>query len=392
MTGSVIPGTVNSYLASGGSALTSLTASVDPRFRLPTFHRITLSADYTFFGVNFHADYLFNKAIESVAYTDLRSIKNGILPDGRPRYTFRPTLGATGPGGIGPQTADNNGDTQITNTSQGRSHIGVVSFDKTFDFGLSLSGAYTYQDVKDVSNAASSIAGGLYAGQLFKDPNNPAYGISADQTKWSFRYGIGYDHAWFRDYRTVVQLFGETRAGRPYSFTMNDSLGSNRAAVFGTLASNFLLYVPTGLNDPVVSYDTPATQTSLDGLISSTALKKYRGQIADKNIGRSRANTQLDLHLEQEIPTFIGRSRVALFADILNFPNLLNKNWGGLYQVGSQTAQVVQVTCLTAAGVANTDSTQQCATYRYSKYADPTQIVNFSQSLYLIRIGARFKF
>jgi len=391
VTGTSIPGVVNSYLSSGGASLTSLTASVDPRFRLPTFHRITLSADYTFRGINFHADYLFNKTIESIAYTDLRSIQNGVLPDGRPRYTFRPTPGATGNLGIGPQLSDNNGDTQITNTPQGRSHIAVVSFDKTFDFGLSLSGAYTYQDVKDVSNAASSIAGGLYAGQLFNDPNNPAYGTSADQTKWSFRYGIGYDHAFFRDYRTVLQLFGETRAGRPYSFTMGDSSGNSRAAVFGTLASNFLLYVPTGPSDPIVSYDTPATQSSLDNLTNTSVLKNYRGRIADKNIARSRANTQLDLHLEQEIPTFVGRSRVALFGDILNFPNLLNKNWGGLYQVGGQTAQVVQVTCVSAAGVAKTQ-TDPCATYRYSSYSDPTQTVNFSQSLYLIRIGARFKF
>ncbi len=391
VTGKSIPGAVNNFLTGAGSAATQLTASVDPRFRLPTFHRITLSADYRFFGINFGADYVFNKTIESVTFTDLRSIPIGVLPDGRPRYNFRPTPGVIG------QTADTNTDIQITNTPQGRSHIGVVRFDKAFDFGLSLAGSYTYQSVKDVTNATSSVAGSLYNAQAVSDPNNAAYGRSSDETKWSFKYSLGFDHAFFRDYRTVLQLFGETRAGRPYSFTMQDSTGgsSSRAAVFGTLGNNdhYLLYVPTGINDPKVSYDSPITQNALDGLINSTQLKNFRGRVADKNIARSRANTQLDIHLEQELPTFVGRSRFAVFADIQNLPNLLNKNWGGLYQVGfPQTAAVVQVACVSAAGVVAKAPTDQCSQYRYSSFSAPAETVNTPVSLYLIRIGARFKF
>ena len=403
VTGTAIPGAVNNYLTTNTASLvTAGTASVDPRFHLPTYHRITLSVDKKFFGINFGADYLYNKTIESVAFTDLRSIPIGVLPDGRPRYNFRPTPGATSAAG-GPQVVDTNQDIQITNTPLGRSHIGVVRFDKDFDWGLSLSGSYTYQDVKDVSNATSSVASSLYNAQAVIDPNNAAYGTSSDQTKWAFKYSVGYDHAFFRDYRTVIQLFGETRAGRPYSFTMQDNT-PGRSAVFGTLGNSdhYLLYVPTGINDPKVSYDSTATQTALDTLINTTKLAKYRGTISAKNIARSRANTQLDLHLEQEVPTFVGPSRIALFADIQNLPNLLNKNWGGLTQVGfPQTAAVVQVACLATAtptgtpvapGVANTNPTQTCAQYRYSAYNGPAEQVNFAQSLYLIRIGVRFKF
>lgn len=415
VTGTSIPASVNTFLTGAGSALTQLTASVDPRFRLPTFHRLTLSADYKVFGINFGADYVYNKTIESVTFTDLRSVQNGVLPDGRPRYTFRPTPGA------GVQTGDTNSDIQITNTPFGHSHIADVRFDKAFDFGLSVGGSYTFESVKDVSNATSSVASSLYNAQAALDPNNASYGTSSDETKWSFKYSVGYDHAFFRDYRTVIQLFGETRAGRPYSFTMADAtIGSTsqRSTVFGTLGNtdHYLLYVPTGPNDPKVSYDSAATQNALDGLINSTGLKKFRGAIAAKNIARTQANTQLDIHLEQELPTFVGRSRFAVFADIQNLPNLLNKNWGGLYQVGfPYTAAVVQVACLSApvatgtpvanipasgipnAGAAspqviNTNSTQTCAQYRYSTFANPAVTVNTAVSTYLIRIGARFKF
>ncbi|MGG8896380.1 hypothetical protein, partial [Escherichia coli] len=72
-------------------------------------------------------------------------------------------------------------------------------------------------------------------------------------------------------------------------------------------------------------------------------------------IARARANTRIDLHLEQEIPAYVFHSRISLFADIENLPNLLNKNWGGQYYTGfPYTSAVVQVTCLNAAGAALT--------------------------------------
>lgn len=403
VTGTSIPAAVNTFLSTNTASLvTAPTASVAPNFRLPTYKRFTLSADYKFFGINFGADYLYSKTIESVTFTDLRSIQNGVLPDGRPRYTFRPTPGVVG------QTTDTNTDIQIGNTPLGRSHIAVVRFDKEFDWGLSLSGSYTYQDVKDVSNATSSVASSLYNAQAVVDPNNASYGTSSDQTKWQFKYNVGYDHAFFRDYRTVIQLFGETRAGRPYSFTMNDPSGT-RGAVFGTTgnSNHYLLYVPLAGNDPKVSYDSAATQAALETLIGSTALNKYRGLIAPKNIARSRANTRIDLHVEQEIPTFVGRSRITLFGDIENLPNLINHDWGGFRQVAfPQTATAVTVQCLAvatptgtapAAGVVNTATVvngvaQTCAQYRYSAAQTPAELVTANNSLYLIRVGARFKF
>ncbi|MFA6607316.1 MAG: TonB-dependent receptor, partial [Sphingomonas sp.] len=398
VTGTSIPGSINTFLSTNtASLLTAPTASVAPNFRLPSQTRATLSADYRLFGVDLGADYVFSKVNQAVTFTDLRALVVGTLPDGRPRYTFRPTPGA------GVQAADTNNDIQIGNTSLGRSHIFTLRANKDFDWGLSVGGSYTWQDVKDVSNATSSVASSLYAAQASVDPNNASYGISSNETKWQFKYNVGFDHAFFGDYRTVVQFFGETRAGQHYSFSAQDT-SSGRSAVFGTTGNNdrYLLYVPTGLNDPLVSYAANDTTTAaaLNNLINNTALRNFRGRIAPKNIARARANTRIDLHLEQEIPTFVFHSRISLFADIENLPNLLNKNWGGQYYTGfPYTSAVVQVTCLNAAGVAltgvvgsATNPSNGCARYQYSSFRSPTEAVSVNQSLYLIRVGARFKF
>lgn len=393
VTGTTIPTSANTYLSTNLASLTTApTASLAPDFRLPSVTKVTLSADYKIFGVTFGADFLYTKTNEAVTFTDLRSRQIGTLPDGRPRYA--PITTAT----------DTNTDIQLGNTHLGRSFIGDVRFSKQFDWGLSFGGSYTRQDVKDVSPATSSTATSLYGNTPSNDPNGSAYGVSNDQTKWAFKYNIGFDHAFFGDYRTVIQLFGETRAGRPYSYTFQNNAGT-RSPVFGTVSNNdrYLLYVPTSQTDPLVSYDSTATATALDGLINSTALSKYRGQIAPKNIGRSRAFTRIDLHLEQEIPLGFFRSRLSLFGDIENLPNLINHNWGGLRQLGfPYTGAVVQVSCLSvatptgtapAAGVTNTAPTQTCAQYRYSTYKSPNDAVpSVANSLYLIRVGARFKF
>ncbi|RYF23613.1 MAG: TonB-dependent receptor [Oxalobacteraceae bacterium] len=397
-----VTGQVPAALAAAATNLTgnttlprTNTGALAPDFHLPRSLKATLSADYSFLGINFGFDYYYSKTIDGVIFTDARSTVIGRLPDGRPRY-------GNNFFGFG----DNNYDIVTGNSHQGHSHIGVVRFDKTFDFGLSVGGSYTRQDVRDVGSATSSTINSNYRYQVFADPNTPALGISDNQTAWSFKYSVGFDHAFYKDYKTVLQLFGETRAGNPYSFTFLDNT-ANRSAVFGTVLtanqSVNLLYVPTSTTDALVSYDTPGTRDSLDTLINNTNLKKYRGQIAAKNIARSRANTRIDLHVEQEIPTFIGGSRITLFGDINNFTNFLNKNWGGLRQTGfPATAGVVQVQCLaaatptgtapTAANIA-TNSSQTCTQYRYSSYTAPNDsVLNTTQSLYTIRLGARFTF
>ena len=407
-----VPAAVAQYASSTTNPLTlqrTNTAALSRDFHLPRSLKATLSADYSIFGFNVGADYLYTKNVDGVIFTDLRSVPIGLNPDGRIRYT-----GATA-------FTDPNYDILASNSSQGYSHVVVARFDKEFDWGLQFGGSFTRQWVKDVGNSTSSTINSNYRNQFFgSDPNNPAYGISADQIKWQFKYSLGYDHAFFGDYKTRIQLFGETRAGRAYSYTFFDNSNNVRSPVFGTILtgnnSTNLLYVPTGLNDPRVSYAdttttangvTTVTQTAaqaaqaLDAYINANPeLARYRGMIAPKNIGRNRAFTRLDVHLEQEIPTFIGKSRISIFADINNLPNLLNKNWGGLRQLGfPYGAAPVTVQCLTTSGNASnggtvaTTTAQPCAQYRYTSFTSPnTQSLSFNQSLYQIRLGARFSF
>jgi hypothetical protein len=341
-------------------------------------------------GWTFGGDLFWSKVRNQVFWTDLRSVPTAQrTPDGRVRYTSLTTFG------------DTLNDIVLTNTTRGRSYVAVARVNKAFDFGLFAGVSYTYQNIKDQTPATSSTAGSNYANGAFLDPNFAAYGTSNDEVRHAVKYDLTFDHAFFGDNKTTFALFGETRIGRPFSYTMQDT-SSGRSTIFGTTGSTsrYLMYVPTGIDDPRVSYDNAETAQTLNDFFQSSGLAKYRGSIAPRNAFNSKWFTRIDLHVAQEIPTFLGASKIQIFADIENFTNFLNKNWGQIreYQF-PYTIAAVRATCLTAAtptgtaGTAAASTSQACAQYRYSlPNATPTDTIYAPQSLYTIRIGARFSF
>ncbi len=410
--GTAINPAANTTLLSAALASTSPTNALDPNFKLPSQWRATLSANYKADlgplgdGWNVGADLFYSAVRDQVFFTDLRVAKNGLTtPDGRPRYNALTSF------------TDTNSDILLTNTKKGRSYVAVAHIDKDWDFGLGAGLSFTYQDIKDQAPATSSTASSNYANGAFNDPNRVEYGVSNDQVKYNFKYRLTYEHAFFGDNKTTFALFGETRIGHPYSYTFLDPAA--RSILFGTIGSGsrYLLYVPTSATDPLVSYDNAGTASAFDALINSTGLKKFRGKVTQRNAFHSPWFTRLDLHIAQEIPAFIGKSKVTVFADIDNFTNLLNKKWGQIREFAfPYNIAAVRVACLTAPvptgaapGAANpaggtfapaaTTSSQACAQYRYTPaatvngvFAVPTDTIYPRQSLYSIRVGVRFSF
>ncbi|MDB5708715.1 MAG: TonB-dependent receptor [Sphingomonas bacterium] len=403
VSGTALNAAANTVLLNGTVASTSSTNALDPNFKLPSQWRSTLSTDYRMdlggLGKwNFGVDLFYSRVRNQVLFTDLRVVKNGLLtPDGRPRYSPVTTF------------TDTNSDIFLTNTNKGRSYVGVLRADARWSFGLTAGASFTYQNVKDQAPATSSTASSNYANGAFEDPNVVQFGTANDEVKYNIKYNLTFDHAFFGDYKTTFALFGETRIGHPYSFTFLDA--ATRSTVFGTIGSGsrYLLYVPTFGTDAKVSYASATDQAAIEGYFQSIGLGKYQGKVAPRNAFHSAWFTRLDLHLAQEIPAFIGKSRVTVFADIDNFTNLINKNWGQILEYAfPYNVSPVRVTCLTTAvptGTAATGaqtattSTQTCAQYRYTPattsagaFVAPTDTIYARQSLYSIRVGVKFSF
>ena len=388
--GTGIPSVFTRFVQQGLSQF-AVTNAIDPNFKIPSQYRFAMSADYRFeggigdgFGIG--GDVVYSVVDNGVSWTDLRSVANGVLPDGRPRYKQTPNKAGTG----GTQLADNNQDVLLYNTKAGYSLNLVARATKDFDWGLSLGAAYVLQRSKDVSSGTSSVALSNYNQTASLDPNQSAYGISNYQIDNTVKLSVGFKREFFKDAPTRFDMFFESRAGQHYSYTFQDST-AGRSAVFGTTGTNsrYLVYVPnvaSATADPLVSYATGFDFAGFQNFVQKGDLNGFQGKIAPKNIGRSPRFNKLDLHISQEVPLVAG-FKVEVFGDIENVLNLINKDWGSLRQVAfSYYAPLVNVACNNG----NTMGTP-CTQYVYSNFRAPG-LTSDNVSLWQIRLGARVKF
>lgn len=394
--GTGIPQSLIDAIRTTGTAA-SPTNAIDPNFKPQSQWRFSGSVDYEadlgFFGDgwNLGADVIYSKVNNALEWTDLRSVANGTLPDGRSRYNI--LAGQTGV----------NTDILLTNTDVGDSWNIVGRFNKRWSSGLFLNGAYTYGDVFDQSPGTSSVAFSNYQNTAVGiDANFAALGISNYQRDHQFRLGTGFDGELFGDNNTRIELFYNLRSGQRYSYTFADqAAGTNRSSVFGVTGRNErnLLYVPnvsSATADPKVVYAANFDFAGFQNFVLNSALKDFQGQIAPKNIAKTPWVHKLDLAVRQEVPFVLG-GKLELSMEMENVLNFIDKDWGTIRQVGfPYTAPVVNVACLTSAGAVATVS-QPCAQYRYENRsgttfrapAEPTQI---NGSLWGIRFGARLRF
>ncbi|WP_310475780.1 TonB-dependent receptor domain-containing protein [Sandarakinorhabdus sp.] len=367
----------------------SPTNALDPDYRIPSTWRVSGSLDYLanlgFLGDEWRLglDVVWSRARDASTWTDLRSVPLGTLPDGRIRYQALPGQGTT-----------TNTDILLTNVDDGYSWNVVTRFDKRWSNGFRLGGSYTFQRSRDANNGTSSVAFSNYTNAAAGiDPNNAAYGISSYQRDDTYRLMASYDFNMFGDNNTRIELFFNSQAGQRYSYTMADQASGNlRSNVFGVTGTNnrYLLYVPnvsSATADPRVVYGTGFDFNGFQNLVQNSELNRYQGGIAPKNIGKTPRYNRLDIAFRQEVP-FIFGGKIELSADVENFLNLLNKDWGTIRQVAFPGyGTVVNVTCATAA----------CTQYQFANRTGttvtaPVQGVNLNGSLWALRLGARVKF
>ena len=293
----------------------------DHDFKTPTIWRSSLALDQKIpFGMIFTAEGLYGKNLEAVTERNLNlGHFTGFRPeDGRPIFA-----------GLNENKAFSS-VILLANTHSGYSYNLTAQLERPDPGdGWYFKGAYTYGRAYDVNSTSSSQASSNFGFNPTSGyVNNDVLSTSDYELRHRFIAVVTKTLAWKKGWETTVGAFYEGASGHPYSVLYNgDANGDGQF-------SNDLIYVPTGMNDPIFAkWGTVTGQTAAQNFAAfnryidqNPFLRKYRGQIAPRNGGRDPWINRIDLHFAQHIP--IKWVDAQITADILNLGNLLDDNWG----------------------------------------------------------------
>ena len=362
--------------------------AIDPGFDILSTWKYNLGVDYWANLGPLGDDWLISF---DIIHTDVKNgydiyegnrVQVSTAPDGRPVYDF--PLG---------------GDYIVTNTGRGGGQIYTFKVAKTWDtdnagiFDATL--GLTIQDLEELRSYNRFVGFETYAMDPQTDLNNPILAPSRYETPERVTATLNWSKQLFGDNITAVSLVYTGRTGLHYShvFGGGGTFGGTFLADFGSEADNpgsQLFYVPTGMNDPIITGDTEFLGYLNDFIDGEKCLRGKRGQVVGRNDCSIGWSNLFSMRFLQEF-RLKGDKSIEFTFDIENLGNLLNSDWGRLesYTAPSNIA---------LANVAISDDGSQYILSAVSGdvvSADtlaPAPAIARLASVYRFQLGLRFRF
>ncbi|MCK7596745.1 TonB-dependent receptor [Microbulbifer sp. CAU 1566] len=307
------------------------TNSIDPDFELPSDWRYQIAADYMFTVPGLGDDFTWSTELtyvdreNSVYWRDLSRVDSGERVGDR--IIWDNVYAGT--------EFEDNYDLELTNVdNSGRSIIWSTALDKAFSNGVSLNLSYTHQDITEVNPGTSSTAESNYQYEVVENRNVPLEGTAYYEIEHRLVLNLGYRKEFIQGYETNFNLFVERRSGRPFSWTLD----SYRDAAFGD-QTNFddsdvyLAYIPSGADDPNMDFDNGLSYAEIMEMVRAAGVEGAAGGFVEKYSDNMPWVTTMDLAITQEVPGFMPEHRGLVYLTVDNFANLLNDDWGKVYDL-----------------------------------------------------------
>ena len=318
-------------------------ALTDREFKFPQSWKTNIAVDQKLpFGFVGTIEGLFSKNINAINYYNANLDKpTGTFAgtDNRPMYARTDN---------GVRINDNVSNAIVlTNTNEGYFYSTTFKLEYPYKNGLWGSLAYTHSAATDLMSAGS-IASGSWTGARSVNGNNDLSLSAASNDTPNRVVGIlGYKIIYGDKFggSTSINLGYIGEQSGVFSYTYNGDMNGDRVSF------NDLMYVPKSASEirfqplTVVSngvttiYTEAQQQKAFDDYINQDSyLRGIRGQYAERNAHVLPMLHRLDLSVTQDIFVKISgkNNNFQIRADILNFTNLLNRDWGISQRVTNQ--------------------------------------------------------
>ncbi len=377
----------------------------DPKFKAPSNWKENLAIDRElgFWDLiataNVDISQVNEDAITRNVNLKLATTGPAYLPDGAIHYNGNITPGSLGAFNLSPLPTGGSTSTTspasttlstnpligpvyyLENTNKGGAQEYTLELHRPMKDGWSFSLAYSHTHATQVDPSPSSTASGNYGDNPFVNPNdNKAYrGQYAVPDKFVFTAAKQFKFFNIKNSMTTVSAQYIAQTGQAYSYVFKgDADGSG-------ISGESLFYVPTGPNDPKVTWGSSAEQAAFFQFLQNTPdLAKYSGRVVPRNSSYAPWEHFLSVHVEQQIPIYAS-ARLVLFWDCFDFGNLLNKNWGVVTDYNNSfNTRTVAGTFL------NSTTGQYIYTFNTATLGVPSTYSDMSR--WTMQIGARLEF
>jgi hypothetical protein len=281
----------------------------------------------------------------------------------------------------------------LENTNKGGGFSFTTAMSKSFANGFYGSFAYTYTTYNEVTSNPGSQASSAWN-------SNPNVGTQNALEMYNSAYVIphriigtlSYRKEYIKHLATTFSLFYEGASQGLYTYTVNGDLNNDGNSVD-------LMYIPKDATDIIfVASTASATANAYTAQQQSDAffkfvenvphLKKNKGRYAQRNGAALPWYDRVDVKILQDLFTNIGKRRntIQISLDILNFTNMINKDWG-----------VIKATTIRNPLVFAGYNSAGAPTYRMTQInkelvTNPFQTVQSTASTWGMQFGVRYIF
>ena len=394
---------VNAYRPAATAGLSSSYSInvTDPNYKFPQVFKSTLAADKKLGnGWTITAEGTYTKQFNASVFQNIALPNTGLvkLSDGRWRFPYTSTypLGGKQMGGTTAATANNptiGNAIYMTNSSAGFAWTGTLQIQKITK-NFILTAAYTRMEAKDAA-VSGSTAATMWGSKVTSDnPNDFVIGNSNNYLPHRIIASVVYHKDFIKDQTTSIGMVYEGAPNYATSYYVQNDVNNDG------ISYNDLMFVPAKSSQIKLVQATGDTRTpdelwnQLDAFIANNPyLMSRRGQFAERNAYVLPWTHKLDLNFTQDVRFTVGKNKHTLrfTADIYNFTNLLNKDWGVFYVPTTTTPLVYQ-------SAATGTSTVPVYTF---PYMDAVNKIPYTRaykpstglgSRYQIQIGVRYLF
>jgi hypothetical protein len=288
----------------------------------------------------------------------------------------------------------------LENTKKGYSFSATGQLSKSFANGFYGSIAYTYTLATEISSNPGSQATSAWQSIINRGtPNDEELYNSAYSLPHRVVGNISYRKEYARHFASTLSLYYEGANQARFNYIVGGDLNrdgnSSSDLMFIYAKGSDVPFIDVKNSDGSIKYSIADQQAAYDKFVSNDPyLRKHKGQYSERNSALTPWYNRIDMRFLQDFFIMAGNTKHTLqfSVDILNLPNLLNKDWGikQFTALGSATNFINNP--LAFKGIVNGAPTYTLAEFNKALVTTPFQKDISTFSTWGMQLGLRYIF